>query len=202
MNFLKSKLISAVTAVAMLFSSLGAVVPSVSVTPQLAVSAIAAATAVASVTQSTGAQAAAMTDYFENKVIDATFRAQAFPTLTTIYISLRTSACSDSAAGTEVSGGSYARVAVTSSLANWAGTQSSGSTTASSGTGGTTSNNGSITFPAPTANWGVITHVGFEDASTAGNQLFCVALTISKTVNNGDAAPSFAAAALTMQIDN
>jgi hypothetical protein len=40
------------------------------------------------------------------------------------------------------------------------------------------------------------------DASTSGNLLFRTALTVSKTVNNGDAAPSFAAAALTFQIDN
>src|SRR6185436_21073852 len=37
-------------------------------------------------------------------------------------------------AAVEPSGGSYARVAVTASLANWAGSQSAGSTTASTGT--------------------------------------------------------------------
>lgn len=148
------------------------------------------------------ATAAALTDYTENKVVDWLLRGQTFTAPATVYISLHTASCSDSAAGTEVSGGSYARVAVTSSLANWAGTQSAGSTTASSGTGGTTSNNGAITYPAPTANWGSITHVGTYDASTAGNQLICTALTTAKTVNNGDAAPSFAAGAYTFQIDN
>lgn len=151
---------------------------------------------------SLAAQPAAMTDYLENKVIDWLFRGQTFTPPTTLYVSLRTSACSDSATGTEVSGGSYARIGVVASLANFAGTQSAGSTVASSGTGGTTSNNGTITFAAPTANWGVVTHVGIEDALSAGNQLFCIALTTSKTINNGDAAPSFAAAALTQQIDN
>jgi hypothetical protein len=66
-----------------------------------------------------------------------------------LYIGLDTVACGETGSGTEVTGGSYARVAVTSSLANWAGTQSAGSTTASSGTGGTTSNNNAITFSAP-----------------------------------------------------
>jgi hypothetical protein len=102
----------------------------------------------------------------------------------------------------EVSGGSYARVAVTSSLSNWAGTQGSGTTVASSGTSGTTSNNNTITFPAPTANWGTITGVGIFDASTSGNLLFYGALSQSKTVNNGDAAPNFPAAALSVQVDN
>lgn len=148
------------------------------------------------------AHSAAMSDYLENKIADLVFRGQAYTSPATLFFGLTTSACSDSATGTEVSGGSYARVGVTGSLANFAGTQSAGSTVASSGTGGTTSNNGTITYAAPTANWGSVTHVIIMDAVTAGNMLFCVALTVAKTVNNGDAAPSFAAAALTMQIDN
>ena len=151
---------------------------------------------------STQASAVSMTNYLENKIVDWLLRNQAFTPPATVYVSLHTAACSDSATGTEVTGGSYARVAVASSLANWAGTQSAGSTAASSGTGGTTSNNGAITFPAPTANWGTVTHFGIFDASTSGNQLFCAALTVAKTINNGDAAPSFAAGALTIQIDD
>lgn len=149
---------------------------------------------------------AAKTDFLENKQIDWFFRAQAIGITgataaagtgpATLYISLFTAAPTDSTAGTEVTGGSYARVAVTSSLANWAGTQSAGSTTASSGTGGTTSNNNAITFPTPSANWGTATHWGMHDAATAGNLLKYAALTASKTINNGDPAPSFAAGAL------
>lgn len=145
---------------------------------------------------------AAMTDYLENKIIDQIFRGQAYTFPTTLYVALFTANPTDSAAGTEVTGGSYARVAVVASLANFAGTQSAASTTASTGTTGTTSNNGTVTFPAPTASWGVITGIAICDAASAGNQLFFGALTTSKTVNNGDAAPSFAAAALTLQIDN
>lgn len=155
---------------------------------------------------------AAMSDFLENKLIDFLFRGQALGITgataaagtgpTSLYFGLFTANPTDSGGGTEVAGGSYARVAVSSSLANWAGTQSTGSTTASSGTGGTTSNNSAITFPAPTANWGTITGVGVFDASTGGNLLLWSALTTSKTVNNGDAAPSFAAAAFSFQIDN
>lgn len=145
---------------------------------------------------------AALSDYLENKIIDYILRAQTFTAPTTVYVALLTAAPSDTGGGTEVTGGSYARVAVTSALANWAGTQSAGSTTASSGTGGTTSNNASVTFPVPSANWGSITHMAVYDASTSGNLLFWAALTTAKTVNNGDAAPSFAAGALTLQIDN
>lgn len=145
---------------------------------------------------------AAMTDYLENKLIDQLFRNTAYTFPTTLYVGLLTAAPSDTGGGTEVSGGSYARVSVANSTTNWAGTQSAGSTTASSGTSGTTSNNGAITFPAPTGNWGVVTHFGIYDASTSGNLLWWGALTTSKTINNGDAAPSFAAGALTVQIDN
>jgi hypothetical protein len=139
-----------------------------------------------------------MSDYLENKLVDLTLRGQAFTAPATLYFSLHTAATTDAGGGTEVTGGSYARVSVTASLANFAGTQSAGSTAASSGTGGVTSNNGTITFAAPTANWGTVTHWAVWDASTAGNMLYHGALTTSKTINNGDAAPSFAAAALVL----
>jgi hypothetical protein len=85
--------------------------------------------------------AGVFTDYAENKIADALFRGQSLGAPASFYVGLSTTACSDSSPGTEVStsGTGYARVAVTSSLANWAGTQAAGSTTASSGTGATTS---------------------------------------------------------------
>lgn len=147
------------------------------------------------------AQAQALTDYLENKVIDWLFRGQTFTPPATIYVALYTTSCNDAGGGTEVStsGTGYARAAVTSSLANWAGTQSAGSTTASSGTGGQTSNNNAITIgSATTTAWGTVTHFALMDASTAGNMLICQALTASKTINGGDALPSFAAGALTV----
>lgn len=145
---------------------------------------------------------AAKSNYLENKVIDWLLRGQTFTPPATTYVALFTVAPSDTGGGTEVTGGSYARVAVTSSLTNWAGTQAAASTVASSGTNGTTSNNAAITFPAPTANWGSIVAFGLFDAASAGNLLIYGNLTTPKTVNNGDAAPSFPAAALTYQEDN
>lgn len=155
---------------------------------------------------------AAMSDFLENKLIDFLFRGQALGITgasagagsgpTNLWVGLFTANPTDTGGGTEVSGGAYARVQIASSLANWAGTQAAASTTASSGTSGTTSNNGSITFPAPTANWGVITGFGIFDAATTGNLLIWGSLSTSKTVNNGDAAPAFNAAALSIQIDN
>lgn len=146
--------------------------------------------------------AASWTDTGENKLLDAVFRGQTSNIPASWYVGLDTVACGETGSGTEVTGGSYARVAITSSLANWAGTQSSGSTSASSGTGGTTSNNAAITFPAPTANWGTVYSARIWDASTSGNAWICFALSSSRTINNGDLAPSFAPGSLTIQIDN
>lgn len=163
---------------------------------------LAAAVMLASALVPMASHAAAMADPPENSLIDFWFRAQSYTAPSSHYIALATTSGSDSACGTEVTGGSYARVQVTSSLTNWAGTQSAGSTSASSGTSGTTSNNNAVTFPSPTGNWGSVTEVCAFSASSSGTLLWRVALTTPKTVNNGDAAPSFAAGALTFQIDN
>ena len=155
---------------------------------------------------------AAMTDFMENKLLDWLLRAQAIGITgataaaatgpATVYVGLFTAAPSDVGGGTEVTGNAYARVPVTSSLANWAGTQSGGSTVASSGTSGTTSNNAIITFPTPTpAGWGTVTHFGIFDALTAGNLLIWSALTASKVINVGDAI-TFPIGSLTFQDDN
>lgn len=144
---------------------------------------------------------AAMSNYLENRLIDHLFRAQTLAAPATLYIGLTTSASGDTGPGTEVSGGNYSRVAVTSSLANWAGTQSAGSTVASSGTSGTTTNNAAITFPTPSADWGVVTGFAIYDAASAGNMLIYGSLGASKTINNGDAV-QFNAGVLSFQIDN
>jgi hypothetical protein len=153
----------------------------------------------------------ALTDAFENKLIDFLFRGQALGLAnssaaagsgpSTIYVSLKVAADSDSAQGTEVSGGGYARVAVPASLANWAGTQSAGSTTVSTGSSGTTSNNVAITFPAPTAAWGSVIGFGLHDSLTGGTEMAYGSIT-AKTINQNDPAPYFPPGSLTFQIDN
>lgn len=147
------------------------------------------------------AHAGALTDYAENKIVDAVMRGQTLGAPATWYVALYTVCPTDSTAGTEVTGGSYARVAVTAGLTQWAGTQSAGSTTASSGTGGTTSNNATISFPTPTAGWGTVVCWGLADAASSGNLWIYSALTVNKTINNGDSV-SFSAGAATFQIDN
>ena len=147
-------------------------------------------------------QAGALNDYAENKVVDALLRGQSLGAPATMYIGLATDTCTDSGAGTEPSGNAYARVAVTSSLANWAGTQSAGSTAASSGTGGTTSNNGAITWTASSGAWGNLQSVRWYDAASAGNSWICINLTSALNVSGSGFTVSFSAGQLTFQIDN
>ena len=147
------------------------------------------------------AHATDLTNFAENKIADAVFRGQTLGAPANFHIGLDTAACNEAGAGTEVTGGSYARVSVAASLANFAGTQSAGSTTASTGTGGTTSNNVAITFPTPTAGWGTVVSVRWWDAASSGNAWICTPLSVSKTINIGDTV-SFPAGSLTFQIDN
>lgn len=138
-------------------------------------------------------------DYLANKLIDFIFRGQAFTFPATMYEALLTAAPSNAGGGTEVAGGvGYARVSVAGSLANWAGTQAAGSTTASTGTGGQTSNNAAITFGAPTGSWGTLGWDAEYDASSAGNLLFWAPLANTKTVGSGSTPPSFASGTRTI----
>jgi hypothetical protein len=128
-------------------------------------------------------------DTYEIDVLKAT-TGQTTTVLTTTpitpYIALFTATPTDSTAGTEVTGGSYARV---TSASKWA-TPSAGSV----------STNASVTFPTATADWGTVTGFGVMTASTGGTLLMWGALTASKTVSNGDTA-SFASGALTLTED-
>lgn len=114
----------------------------------------------------------AASDYLENKVLDHVLGNTTYSPAATLYIGLWT-ADNGLESGTltgEVSGGSYARKAVTFSAAS----------------GGSSSNSATVTFDAATANWGTITHVAVMDALTSGNVLFHGAVTTSKTIESGD----------------
>lgn len=143
-----------------------------------------------------------LTDYAENKVIDALLRGQALGAPATWYVGLCTDTRSDSTSGTEPSGNAYARVAVTANLTNFSGTQSSGSTVASTGTDGTVENNSTITFPTSTGSWGNIQSVRFYDAASAGNSWIAIDLGAALNVSSTGFTVSFAAGQLTFQIDN
>jgi len=110
--------------------------------------------------------------YLENKIIDHMLRNQSFTPPSTVYVALFTAdnGLEEGTITGEVSGGAYARQAVTLTAAS----------------DGESSNSGDITFPTATADWGTITHVALMDAATGGNVLMYSVLDASKTVNNGD----------------
>lgn len=130
-------------------------------------------------------------DYLEGEIRKHIFRTGSFTKPTVLAVALFTVTPSDSGGGTEVSGGSYARVQRDPLDANW---------TAASSTDGLTDNAAALTFPTPTANWGTIVAFGIFDATSGGNLLVWGPITPNKTVNNGDPAPSFAIGALDITV--
>lgn len=144
---------------------------------------------------------AGKSSWLENRILDYVLRGVTYTKPTTIYIALYTTAPTDTGGGVEPSGGSYARVAITCGMTAFSGTQGAGTTTASTGTGGTVSNNIAITFPAPTDNWGTVTHFGIYDDGTPDHILYWGPLNAPKVINSGDGAPSFAPGTLVITED-
>ena len=138
-------------------------------------------------------------NYLENQLVDHLFRAATFAKSTARYVALFTSAPSDAGGGTEVTGGSYARVNLPASDTNWVATQG-GTSGASSGTGGVTSNAVAVTYPAPTATWGTATHFGIFDAASGGNLLVWAPLSAARAILSGDPAPIFRAGTLAVTV--
>jgi len=121
---------------------------------------------------------AAFSDFLENELLDHVLRNEAYVAPASVWIALFT-ADNGLEAGTitgEVLGGSYARVEVGGISGRTFALASAGST----------SNEQDITFPTATADWGTVTYAAVMDASVGGNVLFHGALTVAKTVNNGD----------------
>lgn len=120
----------------------------------------------------------ALSDYYENKIIDHMFRGQAFTPPATVYLALFTAVDGLEANNPtdEVSGGAYARQAITLTAPS----------------GGVSSNSGDIIFPTATAAWGVVTHGAIVDHATNTtwgtnvNVLSWGAFPTSKDVQIGD----------------
>ena len=115
---------------------------------------------------------AGFTDYSEDLVLDWLLTAGSATRPTAWYVALYTVAPTDTGGGTEVSGGSYTREAITFSV--------SGTSPA------TATNSADIEFPEATASWGTVVAAGVFDASTGGNLLAYSNLTTSKAVSTGD----------------
>lgn len=111
-----------------------------------------------------------MSNYLENAIVNATLRATTFTSPATVYAALYLTDPGEGNTGTEVSGGSYARTAITF------GAPSNGVST----------NSGAVTFPTATGTWGTVTHIGIMDAAGTGNLLYYSPLNASKSIASGD----------------
>ena len=111
-----------------------------------------------------------MSNFLENALINATLRNTTYTSVATVYVSLWTSDPTDAGSGTEVSGGSYARTAVTFAAPS----------------NGVSTNSADVTFPTATASWGTVGWIGINDALTTGNLLYHTPLDTSKTIDSGD----------------
>lgn len=109
-------------------------------------------------------------NFLENALINATLRNTTYTSPATVYVSLWTSNPNDDGSGTEVSGGSYARTAVTFGAPS----------------NGVSLNNADVVFPTATATWGTVGWIGINDALSGGNLLYHTALDVAKTIDNGD----------------
>jgi hypothetical protein len=113
---------------------------------------------------------AEMSTYLENALINATLRNTSYTSPATVYVGLYTSDPTDANTGTEVSGGSYTRTAVTMG----------------SPTDGVSTNTAAVEFPQASGSWGTVGWIGILDATSSGNLLYHTALDTSKTISSGD----------------
>ena len=136
---------------------------------------------------------AGLTNYLEDKIVNHVFGSTTYTKPTNWYVGLLTATPSDSAAGTEVSGGSYARMVCAFTITG-TGTAQAANTSA-------------ITFPTATADWGIVGWVGIYDALSGGNlaafqnlQKSDFSTTTTKTINDGDIF-KFNASTIKIQLD-
>lgn len=134
---------------------------------------------------------AGISDYLENEILDHVLSAATYTPPATLYIALFTTSPNfeTGAGGTEVTGGSYARLSVTNNSTNFPAASA-----------GSKSNGATFTFTTPTASWGTVVGFGIYDDPTAGNLLMGNTLTTSKTINSGDTV-SFNSGSITVTMD-
>ena len=116
-------------------------------------------------------------DYLENEILDHILGGGDYARPATVYVALYTVAPTDVGGGTEVTGGSYARKAVTNNATNWPAAAS-----------GAKANGAEIAFVTATANWGTVVAFGIFDAVSGGNLMYWGDLSENKDVDSGDTA--------------
>jgi hypothetical protein len=115
------------------------------------------------------------TNFERNRTLDLRYGDGTYSKPATVYVALFTAAPTVSGGGTEVSGGAYARVAVTNDVTNFP-----------DAVAGVKSNGVALTFAQATAAWGTVVAAAIFDALTGGNMLDFAMLDAPKTIALGD----------------
>lgn len=103
----------------------------------------------------------------EQKLLDFVLGGTSYTPPGTIYVALSTAAFDTSATGSaldEVTGGAYARVALTNNPTNFPGASGSNPATKTTGV--------DVTFPTATADWGTVFSAYLVSAATDGDVLY------------------------------
>jgi hypothetical protein len=132
--------------------------------------------------------AGSLSDFAENEILDHLLSAATYTPPATLYLAVFTAAPTDAGGGTEVTGGSYARLAVTNDATNFP-----------AAVAGAKSNGVALTMVTASAGWGTVVAYALFDASSAGNMIGWADLASSVIINNGDTL-RFAAGALTYSL--
>jgi len=115
-----------------------------------------------------------ISNWLSAQFLNSALRGAAFTPPSTVYIALYTSDPTAADTGTEVSGGAYARQAITFAAPSLeAGKQ-------------TVKNAADVEFPVATADWGLVTHIGLRTAAMGGNLMWFKALDNPRTIQSGD----------------
>jgi hypothetical protein len=110
------------------------------------------------------------TNYLETQLLNHVLRNVSYASPTQPYVALYTVAPTETGGGTEVSGGGYARQAVTFTAP----------------APDSVSNSTDVTFPIASADWGTIVAFGIFDAASGGNLLYYANLTVARDVLTND----------------
>lgn len=127
---------------------------------------------------------ASASTWFKDAILNHFFRGSSTASPATLYFALHTADPGPAGTGAEVSGGAYARIAISCNTTNWTAPADNGALRR-------IQNAVQQAFAAaPTAGWGTVTHWGLWTASTAGNLVVYGQLDASRQILAGDLAPA------------
>lgn len=120
------------------------------------------------------------TAFLEAALLDFVLNGTSFTPAGTLYAALSTAAFDTGADGSamdEVTGGSYARVAITCNTTNWPSAAGSNPAQITNAT--------NIGFPTATGDWGTVLSIYLVDASSAGNAYYGADLAAAVAITTG-----------------